>query len=50
MSELRWDPVKRHWVIIAADRGRRPNDFLAAEELTPITSCPFCYGKRRRNI
>lgn len=44
MSELRWDPLKRHWVIIAADRGRRPNDFLTAEPPTPMTSCPFCYG------
>jgi UDPglucose--hexose-1-phosphate uridylyltransferase len=44
MSELRWDPLKRHWVIIAADRGRRPNDFLAKEPPTPMTSCPFCYG------
>lgn len=44
MSELRWDPLKRHWVIIAADRGRRPHDFLAEERPTPMTSCPFCYG------
>jgi len=44
MSELRWDPLKRHWVIIAADRGRRPNDFLTTEPPTPMTSCPFCYG------
>jgi UDPglucose--hexose-1-phosphate uridylyltransferase len=44
MSELRWDPVKRHWVIIAADRGRRPNDFLTVETPPPMTSCPFCYG------
>jgi UDPglucose--hexose-1-phosphate uridylyltransferase len=44
MSELRWDPLKHHWVIIAADRGRRPNDFFAQEPPTPMTSCPFCYG------
>jgi UDPglucose--hexose-1-phosphate uridylyltransferase len=44
MSELRWDPIKRHWVIIAADRGRRPSDFFEAEKPTPVTSCPFCYG------
>ncbi|MDD2321388.1 MAG: DUF4931 domain-containing protein [Geobacteraceae bacterium] len=44
MSELRWDPVKRHWVIIAADRGRRPHDFMTVEAPTPMTSCPFCYG------
>ncbi|MRR06582.1 MAG: galactose-1-phosphate uridylyltransferase [Deltaproteobacteria bacterium] len=44
MSELRWDPIKRHWVIIAADRGRRPNDFFTAETPPSMTSCPFCYG------
>ncbi len=44
MSELRWDPLKRHWVIIAADRGRRPNDFFVEPKPTPMTSCPFCYG------
>lgn len=49
MSELRWDPVKRHWVIIAADRGRRPNDYLTTETPTPITSCPFCYGNEDKS-
>ncbi|NMC75415.1 MAG: galactose-1-phosphate uridylyltransferase [Geobacteraceae bacterium] len=44
MSELRWDPLKHHWVIIAADRGRRPNDFFVQEPPTPMTNCPFCYG------
>lgn len=48
MSELRWDPLKRHWVIIAADRGRRPGDFLAVEPPTPMTSCPFCYGNEEK--
>lgn len=44
MSELRWDPLKLHWVIIATDRGRRPRDFQ--KELLPDNnaSCPFCYG------
>jgi UDPglucose--hexose-1-phosphate uridylyltransferase len=44
MSELRWDPLKLHWVIIATDRGRRPRDFLAEPESDKVTSCPFCYG------
>lgn len=44
MSELRWDPLKRQWVIVAADRGRRPNDFFEKDPVTPMTSCPFCYG------
>lgn len=44
MSELRWDPIKMHWVIIATERGRRPRDFQAEPETPPMTSCPFCYG------
>jgi len=44
MSELRWDPLKLHWVIIAIDRGRRPRDFLVEPESGIVTSCPFCYG------
>jgi UDPglucose--hexose-1-phosphate uridylyltransferase len=44
MSELRWDPLKLHWVIIATDRGRRPRDFQVEKENAAVTSCPFCYG------
>ncbi len=44
MSELRWDPLKLHWVIIATDRGRRPRDFMVEPESGKVTSCPFCYG------
>lgn len=44
MSELRWDPMKLHWVIIATERGRRPRDFQVEPEAGEVTSCPFCYG------
>ena len=44
MSELRWDPLKQHWVIIATERGRRPRDFQVQRESGEMTSCPFCYG------
>jgi UDPglucose--hexose-1-phosphate uridylyltransferase len=44
MSELRWDPLKLHWVIIATERGRRPRDFHVEPEGGELTSCPFCYG------
>jgi UDPglucose--hexose-1-phosphate uridylyltransferase len=44
MSELRWDPLKQHWVIIATDRGRRPRDFQVEPETDAMTNCPFCYG------
>jgi UDPglucose--hexose-1-phosphate uridylyltransferase len=44
MSELRWDPLKEHWVIIATERGRRPRDYQI-ERITPHSEvCPFCYG------
>jgi len=44
MSELRWDPLKQHWVIIATDRGRRPRDFQVEPDSDSMTNCPFCYG------
>jgi UDPglucose--hexose-1-phosphate uridylyltransferase len=44
MSELRWDPIKLHWVIIATERGRRPRDFQAQGETAGVVACPFCYG------
>ncbi len=42
MSELRKDPILDHWVIIAADRGRRPDDFAIEKEQETPSSCPFC--------
>jgi UDPglucose--hexose-1-phosphate uridylyltransferase len=48
MSELRWDPLKLHWVIIATERGRRPRDFLVEPVNGEMTSCPFCYGNEDR--
>lgn len=44
MSELRWDPLKQHWVIIATDRGRRPRDFQMETTPEQTSNCPFCYG------
>ncbi|MBT0665230.1 galactose-1-phosphate uridylyltransferase [Geobacter pelophilus] len=48
MSELRWDPLKKHWVIIATERGRRPLDFHQDTPATTMISCPFCYGHEAR--
>ncbi|TCK62453.1 galactose-1-phosphate uridylyltransferase [Seleniivibrio woodruffii] len=47
MSELRFDPVKKIWSVIASERSRRPEDFLvrrltANGEHTEV--CPFCPG------
>ncbi len=43
-DELRWDPLRGGWVVIATTRGRRPSDF--APTVTPVASsapsCPFC--------
>jgi UDPglucose--hexose-1-phosphate uridylyltransferase len=45
MSQWRQDPLSGRWVIIAADRGRRPNEFRLARRLTGAAAgCPFCPG------
>ena len=46
-SELRRDPVSGRWVIIAAERGKRPSDFRIgrpAVALAGAEPCPFCEG------
>lgn len=42
MPEIRKDPVFGRWVIIASERGLRPNDFRAASGGERV--CPFCTG------
>jgi UDPglucose--hexose-1-phosphate uridylyltransferase len=45
MSELRHDPLNKRWVIIAGERGKRPQDFeLASGPLESDEPCPFCPG------
>ncbi len=48
MSELRRDPVLDRWVIIAADRGRRPSDFKPEPPAPPPSACPFCVGNEAK--
>ncbi len=49
MPELRLDPVTNRWVIVAAERARRPKDF-AGDHAEPVerpaysATCPFCPG------
>ncbi|MDD5209629.1 MAG: galactose-1-phosphate uridylyltransferase [Elusimicrobiales bacterium] len=43
MPEIRKDPVFGRWVIMASERGLRPNEFLAAGEEAGY-ACPFCAG------
>lgn len=44
MPELRRDPIIGRWVIIAKERGRRPTDFIIAEEPVRGGFCPLCEG------
>ena len=48
MTQLRQDPTTKEWVIIAAERSKRPHDFIgtrASIEKPPYEeNCPFCEG------
>ena len=45
MSTLRQDPLTGRWVIMAAGRSGRPNEFrLMQRDLAPGAHCPFCPG------
>lgn len=44
MPQLRKDPVVDRWVIIADNRGRRPQDFEIAPRRSTGRVCPFCEG------
>ncbi len=44
MPQLRRDPITGRWVIIAAERAKRPEDFLSKQEQMVDDGCPFCKG------
>jgi UDPglucose--hexose-1-phosphate uridylyltransferase len=48
MRELRHDPIQKRWVIIASERGRRPDDFPLHDETIPENFCPFCPGNEAK--
>lgn len=48
MPELRHDPIQKRWVIIASERGRRPDDFPVGKEELPEGFCPFCEGNESK--
>ena len=51
MSELRYDPVRKTWVIIATERGMRPINVQKHDyfRIAPSESvCPFCPGNESR--
>ncbi|UCC44211.1 MAG: galactose-1-phosphate uridylyltransferase [Candidatus Zixiibacteriota bacterium] len=47
MPELRKDPIIGRWVIISAERGRRPSSFGSAGRSGEAAMCPFCPGNER---
>ena len=45
MPELRKDSIVGRWVIIATERGKRPNDFKPElADMAEVKPCPFCSG------
>jgi len=48
MPELRHDPIQKRWVIIASERGRRPDDFPKLDQGMPGGFCPFCAGNESK--
>lgn len=49
MSIIRQDPTTKEWVIIAAERNRRPHEFAKRATVQPVSqeaaNCPFCPGQ-----
>ena len=44
MSEFRRNPITGQWVIIAANRGSRPQDIVVEHVAPSQRECPFCEG------
>ena len=48
MPELRRDPIRNQWVIIAPERAKRPSDYKSSSSDDPapniVANCPFCPG------
>lgn len=46
LSEMRFDPIRGKWVLIAEDRGERGDYFLKEPDMDPHSggNCPFCPG------
>lgn len=45
MSELRKDPIVDRWVVIANERGQRPNAAAPPKKSDSAEACPFCAGR-----
>jgi len=44
MSDLRQDPILKHWVIVATNRSQRPGAFIQSPPFETESPCPFCEG------
>ena len=44
MSELRQDPILKHWVVINEKRGKRPRQLRKHETIHDDLMCYFCPG------
>jgi UDPglucose--hexose-1-phosphate uridylyltransferase len=42
MSELRHNSITRQWVIVAENRGARPQDLVVQQVIQDTAHCPFC--------
>ncbi|GAC1412226.1 MAG: galactose-1-phosphate uridylyltransferase [Candidatus Doudnabacteria bacterium] len=55
MSQFRQNPISKHWVLIAPNRSKRPEQFVGAPVIndnTPevLDTCPFCPGNESDNL
>jgi len=49
MPELRFDPIRRRWSIIAPERAFRPKDFaIEKEKINEENNCDFCEGNESK--
>ena len=53
MSEFRQNPISKHWVLIAPNRGKRPEDYKTYSVMEGIPeqdkNCVFCPGNEHTN-
>jgi UDPglucose--hexose-1-phosphate uridylyltransferase len=49
-SQYRYDVLQRRWVIIASERGKRPQDFVSRKDELSLSGgfCPFCPGHEEK--
>jgi UDPglucose--hexose-1-phosphate uridylyltransferase len=48
MSDLRRNPITGLWVIVAENRGDRPQEIVFGEQVRSGFACPFCEGQEHR--